>query len=175
MNAAFFQGERLFLRGVEPEDLEVLYTMENDPQTWDVSNFTVPYSRYLLRRYIEDVQSDLFADRQLRLMIVRREDDVAVGTIDVTDFSPHHRRGEMGIAVRREYQGNGYAKEALELLCDYVFRFLRLRQLTSHIATDNEASLRLFRSCGFRDCGLLKEWWCVGGEFKDVVVLQRLG
>ena len=40
------------------------------------------------------------------------------------------------------------------------------------LAADNEASLRLFGSCGFVQCGLLKEWWFAGGKFKDVVLMQ---
>ncbi|MDO4164853.1 MAG: GNAT family N-acetyltransferase [Bacteroides sp.] len=174
MKSSFFVSERVSLRAVEPEDLEVLYTMENDPQTWDITNFSVPYSKYILRQYIENSQCDMFADRQLRLMIVRREDDAVVGTIDITDFVPLHARGEVGIAVMREYQGKGYATDALNLLCDYAFGFLHMKQLTVHITADNAASLRLFASCGFVECGLLKEWWCVGGKYKDVILLQRI-
>lgn len=174
MNKSFFSSERIRLRAMEPEDLEVMYAMENDPQTWDVTNFNVPYSKFVLRQYIENSQCDMFADRQLRMMVVRSEDDAVVGTIDITEFAPMHARGEIGIAIRREHQGNGYAKEALDLLCDYAFGFLHLKQLTAHVATDNPTSMRLFESCRFVRCGLLKEWWCVGGHFKDVVLLQRL-
>ena len=126
MNKSYFCSERVRLRAMEPEDLEVMYAMENDSQTWDVTNFTVPYSRFVLKQYIENSECDMFADRQLRMMIVRAEDDALIGTIDITEFSPMHARGEVGIAIRKEYQGNGYAKEALRLLCDYVFSFLYL-------------------------------------------------
>lgn len=174
MKPSYFVSERVRLRAMEPEDLEIMYTMENDPQTWDVTNFSVPYSKYVLKQYMENSQCDMFADRQLRMMIVRCEDGVVVGAVDITDFVPMHSRGEVGIAVRREYQGNGYASDALRMLCDYVFGFLHLKQLVAHVAADNEASLRLFGSCGFVQCGLLKEWWCVGGRFKDVVLMQRV-
>ncbi len=170
----FFLSEHIRLRAMEPEDLGLLYEMENDPQMWDVTNFNVPYSKYTLKQYIENSDNDMFADRQLRLMIVRREDDVVVGTVDISDFVPMHARGEVGIVIRRPYQGNGYAREALELLCNYVFTFLHMKQLTVHIATDNVASLHLFETCGFNRCGILKEWWRIGGKYKDVVVLQRL-
>lgn len=174
MNTPYFMSDRLHLRAMEPEDLEIMYAMENEPQIWEVTNFSVPYSRFVLKQYIENSQCDMFADRQLRMIIERLEDTAIVGTIDITDFSPLHSRGEIGIAVRKEYQGNGYAKEALNLLCDYAFNFLFLRQLTAHIATGNEASIQLFNSCGFEACGLLKDWWCVGGKFRDVVLLQRI-
>lgn len=53
MNKSYFCNERVRLRAMEPEDLEVMYAMENDSQTWDVTNFTVPYSRFVLKQYIE--------------------------------------------------------------------------------------------------------------------------
>ena len=174
MSRRFFTGMQVRLRAMEPEDLEVLYQMENDPSTWDVSNFSVPYSKYALKQYIENSQCDMFADKQLRLMIVRCSDGEVVGTVDVTDFAPMHSRGEVGIAVRKSFRENGYAREALNLLCDYLFGFLFVHQLTAHVAVDNEASRHLFASAGFVECGRLKEWWFADGCFKDVLLLQRL-
>ena len=46
-----------------------------------------------------------------------------------------HARGEVGIVIRKEFRGAGYAKDALTLLCEYAFDFLRMRQLFVHIAT----------------------------------------
>lgn len=174
MKHTYFINSRIRLRAMEPEDLELIYEMENDPQDWDVSNFTVPYSRYVMKQYLENSQCDVFADKQLRMIIVRLEDGAAIGTIDICEFSPMHSRGEVGIVVRREFRGAGYAKDALTLLCEYAFDFLRMRQLVVHIATDNEASMRLFTSCGFVQCGLLKDWLFVEGSFKDAALLQRL-
>ncbi|MCD8309668.1 MAG: GNAT family N-acetyltransferase [Prevotellaceae bacterium] len=169
---AYFSGELVYLRAVEPTDLEVLYGLENDPRVWSVSNFTVPYSKYALKRYIESSAYDLFTDRQLRLVIVRRRDEAVVGTIDITDFVPQHARGEVGIALLRDCQGRGYAQEALRLLCDYAFRFLFLRQLVAHVAADNGRCHRLFTACGFVPCGYLKGWWIMEGEPHDVRLLQ---
>lgn len=174
MSRIYFEGTLVRLRPMEPEDLDLIYHMENDSETWNVSNFSVPYSHFVLKQYIEDSQYDMFADKQLRLMIVRRADDVVMGTVDVTDFTPMHRRGEVGIAVRKEFRGNGYASEALALMCDYLFHFLFVHQLTAHVAVDNEASRRLFAGAGFVECGVLKEWWFVGGCYRDVVLLQCL-
>ena len=46
MKHTYFVNDRIRLRAMEPEDLELICEMENDPQQWDISNFTVPYSRY---------------------------------------------------------------------------------------------------------------------------------
>lgn len=174
MNTQFLKSEHIYLRAIEPEDLDILYTIENDPQTWDISNFSVPYSKYALKQYIANSESDMYADRQLRLMITSCTTHEVLGTIDITDFSPMHNRGEVGISLLKQYQGCGYAQEALRLLCDYAFRFLGLKQLISHIPTSNKASIRLFENCNFTLCGLLKEWWRIGIEYNDVFVYQLL-
>ena len=101
MKQSFLNNDRIYLRAVEPEDLDVMYEMENDPSMWDISNFTVPYSRYVLRQYIEGSQCDVFADKQLRLMIISRSDHRVLGTIDITDFVPLHARGEVGLPFLR--------------------------------------------------------------------------
>ena len=174
MTQTFLMNDRIYLRAVEPEDLDVMYEMENDSSMWDISNFTVPYSRYVLRQYIEGSQCDVFADKQLRLMIIRKSDHHLLGTIDVTDFVPLHSRGEVGIAIHREYRQQGYAKDALQLLCRYAFDFLSLNQLYAHVAIDNETCRKVFVSCGFVECGILKNWLRVENQYKDAALLQCL-
>lgn len=172
MKHSFLSNERIYLRAVEPEDLDIMYEMENDPSMWDISSFTVPYSRFVLKQYIEGSQSDMFADKQLRLMITRRKDNCTLGTIDITDFVPLHSRGAVGIAIHNNYRQEGYASDALKLLCEYAFNFLSIRQLYAHIAADNEPSLRLFNSCGFSQCGMLKDWLLTHEGYKDAVLVQ---
>ncbi|MFK2059468.1 GNAT family N-acetyltransferase [Bacteroides fragilis] len=172
MKQSFLANERIYLRAVEPEDLDLMYEMENDPSMWDISSFTVPYSRFVLKQYIEGSQSDMFADKQLRLMIMRRKDNCTLGTVDITDFVPLHSRGAVGIAVHSNYRQEGYASDALKLLCEYAFNFLFIKQLYAHIAVDNEPTLRLFNSCGFTQCGVLKEWLLTHEGYKDAVLVQ---
>ena len=111
MKHNYFISDHVRLRAMEPEDLELIYEMENDPQEWDISNFTVPYSRYVMKQYLQDSQCDMFADKQLRLIIVRLEDGRPIGTIDVTDFVPMHSRGEVGIVLRKEFRGKGMPRK----------------------------------------------------------------
>ena len=68
MNKSYFCSERVRLRAMEPEDLEVMYAMENDSQTWDVTNFTVPYSRFVLKQYIENHKLCYFFELLIEIM-----------------------------------------------------------------------------------------------------------
>lgn len=174
LTPSFLSGPDVRLRALEPEDLEFIYQVENDPSHWVVSDFSVPYSRFAIRKYLADVRNDLFADRQLRLVIVEQSTGASVGLIDLFGYEPMHARAEVGFVVRADYRRRGYATQALRLLCDYAFRFLPLHQLTACVLVDNEASRYVFRACGFSECGVLRQWWRVEGEYKDVVSLQLL-
>ena len=123
MKQSYLTNERIYLRAVEPEDMDIMYEMENDPSMWDISNFTVPYSRYVLRQYIEGSQCDVFADKQLRLMIVSKSDHDILGTIDITDFVPLHSRGEVGIAVHKKLSSARLCNRCAEATLRICFRF----------------------------------------------------
>lgn len=174
-NASFsFSGKLIYLRAMEPSDLDFLYSIENDPSMWDVSSYTSPYSRHILSRFIENSMSDLYADRQLRVMICRIQDDKPVGTIDLTDFAPSHRRAGVGIAVHDPYRRNGYASEALDILTEYAFHVLHLHCLYAIVTVDNVPSITLFENQGYEQRGILLDWVLSKEGYKDGVLLQKM-
>ena len=82
------ESELIRLRALEPEDVGILYRWENDTEIWKVSNTTAPFSKYVLQRFIENQQRDIFETRQLRLIIESKEGGKPVGAIDLYDLDP---------------------------------------------------------------------------------------
>jgi diamine N-acetyltransferase len=161
------------LRALEPEDLEVLYSWENNPSIWHLSGTLVPYSRYVLRQYLENAHKDIYELKQVRLIIELNLEKRPVGAIDLFDFDPYHRRAGVGILVAdASDRGKGYASEALETLKDYSFRVLGLHQLWCNISSGNQASMKLFKKAGFTVVGEKKDWIFKGGEFESECLLQ---
>lgn len=64
------QLPQIKLRPIEPEDLDYLYKIENDKRLWDVGETNMPYSRYALHEYVASCPTDIYTDKQLRLMII---------------------------------------------------------------------------------------------------------
>jgi diamine N-acetyltransferase len=167
------QGKHIKLRALEPSDLEFLFNIENDEQLWGVSQTQTPYSRYNLQKYLEQSHRDIHDIKQLRLVISSLNDD-PMGFIDLFDFDILHRRAGVGIVLESSAQNQGYGKTALQLLIQYSFNHLNLHQLYCNILDDNTISLALFESCGFRSCGLKKEWFYQNGNFKNEHIYQLL-
>lgn len=159
------------LRAMEPEDLDALYRIENDRDVWDVGENNVPYSRYILHDYIANASADIYADKQVR-MVVENEEGQLVGVADVVNFCPSHARAEVSIVICREHRKKGYARAAIRQIMDYALRTLHLHQLYAVVREDNMPSLNLFSSLGFKSKMVLDDWLFDGKDYHNVVVMQ---
>lgn len=169
------RGENIYIRALEPNDLEFVYAMENDQSIWGVSNTQTPYSRFLVKQYLENAQQDIYEAKQLRLAICQDQDFPAVGLIDLFDFDPKNNRAGVGIVIQGiENRRQSIGSEALELLIKYSFYHLNLHQLYANIDTENVSSISLFTKFGFQSIGVKKEWTYVNGVYKDEALFQLI-
>ena len=168
------KGEHIFLRALEPEDLEFIHAVENDESIWEISNTQTPYSKFLIKQYLEQAHKDIFEVKQLRL-VISSYDNESLGLIDIFDFDFKNSRAGIGILVKDlNNRGKGYGSEALQLLSGYSFAHLGLHQLYCNISEDNEASIKLFTNLGFEQIGLKKEWNYVNGSYKNEYLFQLI-
>lgn len=168
------KGENIYLRALEPEDLDFVLEVENTEEFWEISSTRVPYSRYLIKKYIQNSHRDIFEVKQLRLMICSTDGE-KLGMIDVFDLEPRDRRAALGILiVNKEDREKGYGTEVLSLISSYCFSHLGLHQVYANVAADNPASLRLFEKSGFQKVGIKKDWVLTKGKFKDEILYQLI-
>jgi diamine N-acetyltransferase len=169
----------IILRALEPSDIDILYSWENDREIWKVSNTIVPYSKYILKEYLEKSHLDIYQTKQLRLMIDLKYDKgtrlKSIGTIDLFDFDPYHNRAGVGILIGdKSERKKGYASMTLKSLINYAFNTLQLHQIYCNILTDNKDSLNLFLKHGFIIIGEKKEWIKVPEEYIGEYMLQLI-
>lgn len=165
----------IYLRALEPEDLEFIYQIENDIALWEVSNTQTPYSRFLIHQYLENAHQDIYEAKQLRLVICSKTTDETLGLIDLFDFDPKNSRAGVGIVIQNEgNRAQGVGSQALELVVNYSRKFLYLNQLYANIASDNQASIQLFEKYNFKEIGVKKAWTRVGQVYKDEVMYQLI-
>ncbi|MBS9774458.1 MAG: GNAT family N-acetyltransferase [Tenacibaculum sp.] len=168
------QGKHINLRALEPEDLEFLFKIENNEDFWEVSHTQQPFSKFLLKQYIENSHLDIYEAKQLRLIIEETSSKKLVGMVDLFNFNPQHQRAGIGIIISREFQQKGYAYEALEIVIKYSFSYLNLHQLYANILSDNEKSLSLFKKHSFKQIGIKKDWILSNGTFKNEILFQLI-
>ena len=167
------KGENIQLRALEPSDLETLYQWENKTNIWKVSQTIAPFSKHVLTQYLANAHLDIFTSKQLRLII--EKEGRSIGTIDLFDFEPTHQRAGVGIwIVDKSDRQKGYAKEALQLLIDYAFKQLQLKQIYCNISSANKASINLFSGLDFMLVGVKKDWNKTQEGWEDELLFQCL-
>lgn len=168
------KGEHIYLRALEPEDLAFIHEIENDESVWEISNTITPYSKFLIKQYLEQSHKDIFEVKQLRL-VISTYDEVVLGMIDLFDFDFKNSRAGVGILIKElGHRTKGYGSEALKLLVNYSFTHLCLHQLYCNISEENDISIKLFTNQGFKKIGLKEDWNLVNGLYKNEYIFQLI-
>lgn len=162
---------KISLRALEMEDLDFLYEIENDRSLWGVGCTNVPYSRQMLIDYIASSSADIYVDRQVRFIVEDGRHQL-VGMVDLTNFDPRHMRAELGIVIKQEARGKGYAQEAIRQILSYSKEILHLHQLYAVVAADNEKAIKMLSATGFESRNMLKEWLHAGKNYADAYLFQ---
>jgi phosphinothricin acetyltransferase len=81
--------------------------------------------------------------------------------------------GEATLYVDREARRGGAGRALLSALADKAAQ-RGYHKLVGKIFTSNEPSIALVRSCGWRQVGVHRRHGRLDGEWKDVLVVERL-
>jgi RimJ/RimL family protein N-acetyltransferase len=166
-NRNFWQGERIRLRAIEPEDADTFFHWNFDSEMARVVAFLwPPTSLMAVRAWAEKMATQEIKDDTLTLAIENREGQL-VGSIG--SHSINRRTGTFGygVAVGEEYQGRGYASEAVILLLRYFFEELRYQKVTVTVYACNPASIALHEKLGFQREGQLRRMVYTRGQYYD--------
>ncbi|NUV29551.1 MULTISPECIES: GNAT family N-acetyltransferase [Streptomyces] len=165
-------GEKLRLRGVEPEDWRHFRELARDLDGVRAAGLVEPpRSDESFRRWTAERAGRPPGGEAFRLVVEDLADGGFAGAVTVGEADRRAGRFRMGVEIGRAYRRRGYGREAVSLLLGYMFREERFHKCEVEVNAFNEASLALFRGVGFVEEGRLREHEFVGGVHHDVVVL----
>ncbi|MEV5876272.1 GNAT family protein [Streptomyces sp. NPDC052101] len=171
--ASFWKGERIRLRGIEPDDWAgFMRFAEDEENLGDLLN--PPRSAEGFRAWAR-AQAVAAPDGDCFQLAVEAVDTgELVGAV-----GSHHadaRAGwfEYGVTIGADHRRNGYAAQAVVLLLCFMFAERRFHKCEARIFAHNEASLALHRRLGFVEEGLLRDRVFLAGRHRDVVVMGML-
>ena len=167
------KGSLINIRVLNLEDLTFLYSLENNKSLWELSQTHKPFSKKVLQTYLATAHKDIKELKQLRLMITSKTNE-PLGFIDLFDFDARNKRAGVSIVLIDKHRQKGYGKDALNLLVNYSFTKLQLHQLYSNVLEGNLASLHLFKSLGFEEVGIKKDWRLYEGHYKNEYLFQLI-
>ena len=168
------RNDKVFLRPLEPEDLEFILSIENNETFWKYSSTEFPFSRHLIKQYLSNAHLDIYTAKQFRFVICDNN-ETSIGLLDLFDFDFKNKRVGLGIIIKDELnRGKGYAFSALELIIDYCKSHLNIHQVYCNILSDNIESIALFEKLDFVKIGKKKDWIYYDNRFQDEILYQLI-
>jgi ribosomal-protein-alanine N-acetyltransferase len=165
---------RVRLRAADIRDVDALFSIFSDERMMRYWSSAPMKDRGEAEAYLARMQAGFAEKKLFQWGLERKADGVLVGTCTLFHVDATQRRAEIGYCLRSDFWKQGYMQEALGALIAFSFDVLALRRLEADVDPRNAASLRLLGLLGFREVGLLRERWNVGGEVQDSLFLGLL-
>jgi RimJ/RimL family protein N-acetyltransferase len=163
----FWQGDRIRLRGIEPTDAETFYNWNLDSERARHLDFVWPPSSLASVQEWADGLSRRKLENDTFHWVIENENGEAVGSISTHDCNPHSGTFSYGLDIAPEHRRKGYASEAILLLLKYYFEELRYQKVTVSVHSNNQASIKLHESLGFKLEGVHRRTVYTEGRYFD--------
>ena len=158
------------IRRAEPADYEAMHRIFAGPKVVG-GTLQLPYPS------LETWHQRLAEPLEGAYRLVACIEDEVVGQVDIHTYPNKPRRrhaGQIGMAVRDDWQGQGVGTALLQAAVDVADNWLNLRRLEIEVFTDNEPALRLYKKFGFAIEGELAQYAYCAGRYVDVFQMARL-
>ena len=158
------------IRHIEPSDYEALQKIFSCPRVvWGVLQMPYP-SAEMWRKKLAEPPEGLYS-------LVACADGEVVGQFGLHTSPNRPRRrhvGQIGMAVRDDWQGKGVGSALMQAAIDLADKWLNLTRLELDVYTDNEPAIKLYRKFGFTVEGTAINYAFRDGQFVDVYLMARL-
>jgi putative acetyltransferase len=159
------------IRRVEPSDYEAVYNILAGPKAvWGTLQLPFPSLEQWRKRLAEPPEG-------MYSLAACIENGEVVGQLSLNTFPKHPRRkhvGQIGMAVRDDWQGKGVGTALMEAAIDLADNWLNLTRLELEVFVDNTPAIKLYEKWGFKTEGTLVDYAFRDGEYVDTYIMARL-
>lgn len=107
--------------------------------------------------------------------IVKLSNDELIGICGLLNVDQVNKTAEVGIFIgNKKYWNKGYGTEAINLLLDYSFNLLNLNSIFLCVHSFNKRAIACYQKCGFKEIGIRREAYIVGGKKYDQIYMDIL-
>jgi putative acetyltransferase len=158
------------IRHAEPEDYEALHRIFSGPKAV-AGTLQLPFpSREGWRKRLAEIPDGLYS-------LVASVEGEVVGSLGLRTFPLRPRRshaGQIGMAVRDDWQGRGVGTALLEATIDLAQNWLNLTRLELTVFVDNAPAIRLYEKVGFETEGRLVNYALRDGRLVDCLEMALI-
>ena len=166
---------RINLRALEPDDYILISQWHNDNEiTKNLcgNHFFVSAARDKL--WTEQRSTDESKGIYLAVCLVSSGE--MIGYVSILNIDLRNQKLDIGgwLIGQKKLWNQGYSKETVELLLQYIFNEFPINKCSSYCLEDHTISVKTHLSMGFNRDGVLREDVFKNGMFKNIIIFSML-
>ena len=168
------ETERLFLRDVQADDAEAIWSYSSNPVFYQSMGRPVPVSK---EKVMSDIQNILLGEdtrTPRNWIIVLKSTGKVIGDCGFSEYRTSNRRGEVNYAIDPACWNQGYATEAVLCVIKFGFEEMGLNRIQAICSTENKVSERVIQKTGMNYEGLLRNYIQCEGKTLDMKMYSLL-
>jgi len=164
--------EQTRIRPLSINDIDNLMTWINDPEiVHRYAYFTKPISRKEELKWLKtkiESKTDFF-------YAIENSKGTYVGNVAIEKIHWPAKHGRLSITIgNKKERGKGHAFRAINLVLNKAFNELGLHRVYLIVTTENLKAQHIFKKCGFKIEGLLREHYIIDEQFVDMYIMGIL-
>lgn len=169
-----FESNRIFLRKMTSEDIEIYHKWRNDIEVMKSTSPSLDI--YSIEETEEFVNYFILGSKSAKAyIIIEKESGEAIGIISLVNIDYKNRKAESIIDIgEKEFWGKGFGSEAMKLLLDFGFLELNLHRISLKVFVFNSRAINLYKKLGFQEEGRARESIFRRGKWYDTIYMSLL-
>lgn len=164
-------GSKVYLSPIDKEDYVKYTEWLNDMEV----SIGMPFAASLIDQESEKNILEKLITSKYNFAVIENKTNKVIGNVGFPNIDSVNQAAEVGIFIGdKEYWGNGYGREALELLMDFGFSLLNFNSIHLKLYSYNTPAMSCYKKIGFKEAGRLREAKIVAGKKYDEIYMDIL-
>ncbi|MFD2043606.1 GNAT family N-acetyltransferase [Ornithinibacillus salinisoli] len=168
------ETENYILRGMTLADVDSMFVFMQDKETMQYITPNPVHAKEVLHNNIRTYLHNFTQQKEIPWVIIHKADGDLIGQFRLHKLHMWHKKAEMGVVIRKDFQKKGVMTEILGRILDFSFNSLDLNRIVGDIFAENQGSRKLLEKYGFKKEGVLRQTDFDGEIYHDTVVYSML-
>lgn len=147
------ETERLLIRDLTLDDKQAIFNYRSDAEANKFQSW-IPETLEDVEQFIERNNKEINQPESwYQILITEKNTKTVIGDIGIHFFGSENLQTELGITLNKDFQGRGYASEALKGVINFLFSDLKKHRIMTSVDPENIDSIKLMERVGFRKEG----------------------
>ncbi|SDR72400.1 GNAT family N-acetyltransferase [Gramella sp. MAR_2010_147] len=173
INFPKFETERLLLRKIKRQDQSNIHKGLSHKEV--IRYYGVQYGTF------EDTEEQINWYENLEKSgsgmwwaIYLKNSNEFCGAVGYNDHNKEHNKAEIGFWLLPDYWGNGFIKEAAEIIIEYLFHDLKIHRLEAYVESENRNSAKVLDKLAFKLEGSMQDCEVKKGKYISIELFAKI-